>query len=61
MQYEEKQLIIFLLKNSNIGKENKSIWKYWNTPGKVIYEVLRIIQENLLFLENHLLRMENSF
>ncbi|MBY7006034.1 aminotransferase class IV, partial [Clostridium botulinum] len=30
-------------------------------PGKVIYEVLRIIHGKPLFLENHLLRMENSF
>ncbi len=49
----------FLVENSKI-KEINSL-KDIETSGKVIYEVLRIIHGKPLFLENHLLRMENSF
>ncbi|WP_315077666.1 aminotransferase class IV [uncultured Clostridium sp.] len=49
----------FFIENSNIKKINQ--FENIEAPGKVIYEVLRIIHGKPLFLENHLLRMENSF
>ncbi|NFG39899.1 aminotransferase class IV [Clostridium botulinum] len=49
----------FFIENSNIKEINQL--ENIKVPGKVIYEVLRIIHGKPLFLENHLLRMENSF
>ncbi|NFN92728.1 aminotransferase class IV [Clostridium botulinum] len=49
----------FFIENSNIKEINQL--ENIKMPGKVIYEVLRIIHGKPLFLENHLLRMENSF
>ncbi|MGN2337450.1 aminotransferase class IV [Clostridium cagae] len=49
----------FFIENSNIKKINQL--ENIKVPGKIIYEVLRIIHGKPLFLENHLLRMENSF
>lgn len=49
----------FFIENSNIKEINQL--ENIKVSGKVIYEVLRIIHGKPLFLENHLLRMENSF
>ncbi|NFF81690.1 aminotransferase class IV [Clostridium botulinum] len=49
----------FFIENSNVKRINKI--ENIEVPGKIIYEVLRIINGKPLFLENHLLRMENSF
>ncbi|WP_252234659.1 aminotransferase class IV [Clostridium sp. ZS1] len=49
----------FFIENSNIKEINQL--ENIKVPGKVIYEVIRIIHGKPLFLENHLLRMENSF